>query len=279
VQVSVSLTLQVPSTATIEVIEEACVKASRKAARDAMSEPCRQMEHARARRSSKTRGRRPTILTRCGYLTITRGPSRSPDGSEYFPLDERLGHAPHHEDSPYVRRRGCELVACHPYREAARLLSAELGTGVDHRAIWRRVQADGDAKLRARAQRVNAMFADGEARPPPTRKVPAALHLAVDATGIRLIEGEGASVKLAVAFTGTEQLTGAKHRLVDRHVFADICEPDPSARLSPTRWSGPMEPTGSGGCCCSPTGRPGSSTWPMTGRRPPGTSATTGTSP
>src|SRR3989304_1828967 len=122
-QVSVSLRLQVPSTATIEVIEEACVKASRKAARDAMSEPCRQMEHARARRSSKTRGRRPTILTRCGYLTITRGPSRSPDGSEYFPLDERLGPAPPHEGSPYVRRRGCELVACHPSREAARLLS------------------------------------------------------------------------------------------------------------------------------------------------------------
>jgi len=37
----------------------------------------------------------------------------------------------------------------------------------------------------------------------------------------------GASVKLAVSFTGTKQLTGAKRRLVDPHVFADICEPDP----------------------------------------------------
>lgn len=51
--------------------------------------------------------------------------------------------------------------------------------------------------------------------------------MAVDATGIRLIEAEGASVKLAVAFTGTEQLTGTKRRLQDRHIFADISEPDP----------------------------------------------------
>ncbi|HZP89638.1 MAG TPA: UPF0236 family protein [Actinomycetota bacterium] len=51
--------------------------------------------------------------------------------------------------------------------------------------------------------------------------------MAVDATGIHLVEGEGASVKRAVSSTGTKQLTGAKRRLVDRHVFADICEPDP----------------------------------------------------
>jgi len=38
---------------------------------------------------------------------------------------------------------------------------------------------------------------------------------------------DGASVKLAVAFTGCDQLTGTKRRLVGRHIFADISEPDP----------------------------------------------------
>lgn len=71
------------------------------------------------------------------------------------------------------------------------------------------------------------MFGDGEAPPRPDRSAPDRLTVAVDATGIRLIEAEGASVKLAVAFTGTEQLTGTKRRLQDRHIFADISEPDP----------------------------------------------------
>ncbi|HXF73734.1 MAG TPA: UPF0236 family protein [Actinomycetota bacterium] len=226
-QVSVSLTVQVPSTATIEEIEEACVAASRRAGREAMGEIIGRMERARGRRARRSGGgRRRTILTRCGYLTITRGRARRADGTRFFPLDERLGLAPHHEASPAVRRRGCELAAEHPYREAARLLSREVGAQVDHRAIWRWVQADGDAKLRERAERVQAMFGDGEAPPAPDRPVPEHLTVAVDATGIRLLEGQG-SVKLAVCFTRTEQLTGSRRALADRHVFADICEPDP----------------------------------------------------
>src|SRR5207245_1594708 len=185
-------------------------------------------EAARGHRARKLRhGRKRTLLTGVGYITITRGRSRRPDGTRYFPLDERLGLMPHHEASPSVRRRGCELAACHPYREAARLLSQEVGVRVDHRAPWRWVQAEGDAKLAARADRVNAMFSDGEAPPRPNRPVPDQLTAAVDATGIRLIEGEGASVKVAVSFTASEQVRATKkRRLVDRMVFADICDPD-----------------------------------------------------
>lgn len=226
-RITVCVTVEVSST-IFEEIEHACLRASRQAAREAMVQACRRLEAARGPRARKARhGRRRTILTRCGYLTIVRGRSRRADGTRCFPLDERLGLAPHHEASPWVRRRGCTLAAEHPYREAARLLSEEVGAHIDHRAIWRWVQADGDEKLRARAERVNAMFCDGEAPPRPDHPAPERLTVAVDATGIRLIEAEGASVKLAVSFTGTEQLTGSKRRLVGRHVFADICEPDP----------------------------------------------------
>jgi hypothetical protein len=97
---------------------------------------------------------------------------------------------------------------------------------VDHRAIWRWVQDEGSERLEARAARVNAMFVDGEAPPRPDRPVPERLTVAVDATGIRLIEGEGGSVKLSVSFTASEHLTTGKRRLVDRVVFADIADPD-----------------------------------------------------
>jgi hypothetical protein len=222
----VSFTVEVTST-RLEDIEQACVEAGRYAAKEAMASIIERLERSRSPRARRaTGGRARTILTRCGWLTIRRGRARRPDGSRYFPLDQRLGLPAHHEASPWVRRRGCELAAEHPYREAARLLSAEVGTPVDWRAIWRWVQAEGDRRLIERVRRVNALFTDGEAPPAPQGPVPPALTVAVDATGIRLREGEGASVKLAVAFTGTEQLTESKRRLLRRHVFADIGDPD-----------------------------------------------------
>lgn len=225
-QVSVLLTVEVPSTASFDEIEQACVDAARVGGHRTLGQILERLEQRRGRRARKARGRPRTVLTRLGYLTFRRGRSRREDGTRFFPLDERLGLPPHHEASPSVRRRGVELCCHHPYREAARLLSAEVGAHVDHRAPWRWVQAEGDARLKVRAEAVNALFENGEAPPRPRGDVPEALTVAVDATGIRLIEGEAASVKLAVCFTASEQLSGAKRRLVDRHVFADIGEPD-----------------------------------------------------
>jgi len=218
--------VDVPTT-EFSAIEEACLAAGREAAAKAMVQAVRRLEAGRGPRARRARhGRRRTILTRAGYITITRGRARRADGTRYFPLDERLGLPPHHESSPAVRHRGCHLAAQHPYREAARLLSAEVGEDVDWRAVWRWVQSYGDDALQARAERVNAMFSDGEAPPRPVGPVPERLTVAVDATGIRLIGKESSSVKVAVAFTGTEQLTATKRRLLRRWVFADIGDPD-----------------------------------------------------
>jgi hypothetical protein len=98
---------------------------------------------------------------------------------------------------------------------------------VDHRALWRWVQAEGDERLKQRARRVNALFGDGEAPPQPRGEVPDALTVAADATGIRLIGGPG-TVKVAVAFSASEQVgTTAKRRLLDRMIYADLAEVDP----------------------------------------------------
>ena len=112
----VSLTVDVHST-RFEDIEQACLDAARAAAREAMVGLCRGLETSRGPRARKARhGRRRTLLTRAGYITITRGRARRPDGARYFPLDEGLGLASHHEASSAVRRRGCHLAAEHPYR-------------------------------------------------------------------------------------------------------------------------------------------------------------------
>ncbi|MFN8231943.1 MAG: UPF0236 family protein [Actinomycetota bacterium] len=226
VQVSVSFTVDVPATASFDEIERVCVRAAREAGHRLLGTILEQRSRRRHARRKGT-GRARTVLTRLGYVRFHRGRARRSDGTRYFPLDEALGLPAHHEASPSVRRRGTELAACHPYRQAAALLSAEIGTAVDHRAIWRWVQADGDRMLLERAERVNAMFTDGEAPPRPDREPPGALHLGVDGTGIRLVGGMSTSVRLAVAFAGTEPGTGARRRLVDRHVFADIAESDP----------------------------------------------------
>ena len=226
-RVSVSLTVEVSSTATFEQIEQACVVASRAAGLETIRRVISGIEHRRGRRSRKYRGRPRTVLTRCGYLTFRRGRSARADGSRFFPLDEQLHLPAHHEASPAFRRRGCELAACHPYREAARLLAAEVGAHVDHRAVWRWVQAEGDQRLQQRAQAINRLFEDGEPPPRPNGPVPEALTVGIDATGIHLQDGTKASAKLAVSFTASEPLPGrGKRRLVRRSVFADLGEVD-----------------------------------------------------
>jgi hypothetical protein len=227
VRVSVLLTVEVSSTPTFDEIEQACVKASRAAGLEAIGQVVSKVEQRRGRRVHRHRGRRRTVLTRLGYVTFQRGRGRRADGTRYFPLDEQLALPAHHEASPWVRHQGCELATHHPYREAARLLSAEVGARVDHRAVWRWVQAEGDERLRARAEAINRLFEDGEPPPAPEGTVPEALTVGIDATGIHLQDGTKASVKLAVAFTASEPLPAkGKRRLVRRAVFAEICEVD-----------------------------------------------------
>lgn len=223
--VTVSVTVEVSST-RIEDLEDACLQASRKAGRQALETSIDRIERRRCgKRRRGTRRRR--VLTSMGYVTICRGRARRDDGTRFVPLDEMLGLPAHHEATPTVRSRGTELAAVHPYREAARLLSAEVGAEVDHRAIWRWVQADGAELIAEREEAVDALFTLGEA-PPRGAEVPEALTVAVDATGIRLIDGTSGSVKVAVGFTDSlAEGPSGRRRLIRRHIVADIAESDP----------------------------------------------------
>lgn len=226
--VTVSVTVEVSST-RIDEMEQACRSAAREAGRTALEAL---IDHTERRRCGKRRRgtRRRQVLTSMGFVTIERGRGRRRDGTHWFPLDEMLGLPAHHEVTPTVRSRGTELAATHPYREAARLLSAEIGVDVDHRALWRWVQSDGQRVLDERHRSVEAMFTLGEA-PPVGAAVPEALTVAVDATGIRLTDGTTGSVKLAVGFTASSQGPGGRRTLDRRHIVADICESDPFGQM------------------------------------------------
>jgi hypothetical protein len=94
VRFTVCVTVEVPTT-SFEVVEETCVQAGRDAARSAIGEVLERLERSRGPRSRKARfGRRRTVLTRSGYVTFTRGRARRPDGSRWFPTDERQGLPP-----------------------------------------------------------------------------------------------------------------------------------------------------------------------------------------
>lgn len=170
-QLSVCVRIETSST-RFEDLEAADLEAAHRAAREALEQACRRLERARGRRAGRGRGRRRrTILTRAGYLTIARGaragptaPGTSASTSDWaWPPTTRpprgSGAGPFH------------LAATHPYREAVRLLSAEVGEVLDH-AIWRWVQAEGARRRAAKDRGVRAMFEDGEAPPRPEEAPP-----------------------------------------------------------------------------------------------------------
>ena len=75
-RVSVCVTVEVPST-TFSAMEEACVVAGRTAAKLALLQAVHRLEAARGQRARRARhGRKRTLLTKVGYLTIVRGRAR-----------------------------------------------------------------------------------------------------------------------------------------------------------------------------------------------------------
>ena len=77
------------------------------------------MERARNSRARRGQtGRERPCSPRAGYITFTPGPCSPARRDQVLSLEERLGLPPHHEASPWVRRRGCDLAEEHPYQEA-----------------------------------------------------------------------------------------------------------------------------------------------------------------
>lgn len=80
-RITACVTVDVPTT-TFSETQEACVAAGRQAANRALGQALHRLEAGRGSRARRARhGRKRTLLTRCGYLAITRGRARRADGT------------------------------------------------------------------------------------------------------------------------------------------------------------------------------------------------------
>ena len=83
------------------------------------------------------------IYSQFGQVTYFRYKAKGEDGKYSFPLDESLGIKSSSSFTPLVEKRAIKLATLYPYRQAGDILSYEIYSKVDHRAIWRLVQKKG----------------------------------------------------------------------------------------------------------------------------------------
>lgn len=218
----------------VNMLEEACWKAARNAARELFLRTLKQEEGkvlAKVEGEKKGEARR-YLTTRLGLITFYRQKlKRQENGknSYLYPLDRAIRLEPRQEATLWGRKRACELATRYSYREAASLLSAEIGEEISHYPIHRWVQRKGKVLREEEDQKWQATFECGEAfegEGEPREIVVTEL----DATMIHSQEGKGKNiaVKLGVMYSGKEleskTAKNKRYRLKDKALYGGIEE-------------------------------------------------------
>lgn len=218
----------------VNQLEKVCWEAGQEAGRVLFLRALRQIEEkVLAQDSGEKKGKVRHYLTiRLGAITFYRQKVKQDgEGKARYscPLDKAIGLESYQETTLWVKRRACELSVDHTYREAARLLSQEVGTEVSHRAVHRWVQQQGrnlreeeDRRWEGVFERGEQVESDGEGREIVVSEL--------DATMIHSQEkGEkNIVVKLGVMYSGKElESDKAKHqryRLQEKTLYGGIDE-------------------------------------------------------
>jgi len=148
----------------VNTLEEACWKAGREASKGLfLLAVAKRDEETVALAEGKQKGKVPRYLvTRFGMVTLRREKVKQPGSHSCCPLDKAIGLRRHQETTLQVKKRACELANQYTYRQAAALLSAEIGDEVSHGAVHGWVQKSGRALRRDEDERREAVFEDGE---------------------------------------------------------------------------------------------------------------------
>jgi len=148
----------------VNTLEEACWKAGRETSQGlfllALGQRGKGMV-ASAGGENKGKVRR-YLVTRFGVVAFGREKASHSSGRGCYPLDRAIGLEPRQETTLWVKRRACELANQYTYREAAALLSAQIGDEVSHGAVHSWVQKSGQALRKEENQKWRAVFEDGE---------------------------------------------------------------------------------------------------------------------
>ena len=128
-----------------------------------------------------------------------------------------------------MKKRACELATRYTYREAASLLSAELGEEISHYPIHRWVQRKGKVLREEEDQKWQATFEYGEAFEGEGESKEIVVT-ELDATMIHSQEGKGKNIamKLGVMYSGkeleSETARNKRYRLKDKTLYGGIEE-------------------------------------------------------
>ena len=216
----------------VNILEEACWKAARNAAKELFLQALKQEERTvLAKVEGERKGEvRRYLTTRLGLITFYRQKLKRQENGKnnyFYPLDRAIRLEPRQETTPWVKKRACELATKYTYREAALLLSAEIGEKISHYPIHCWVQKKGRVLGKEEEQKWQATFEDGEAfegEGEPKEIV----VTEVDATMIHSQEGKGRNiaVKLGIMYSGkeleSETAKYKRYRLKDKALYGGI---------------------------------------------------------
>jgi len=219
----------------VNMLEEACWETARKAAKELFLQALRQEEKRVLAKLAKVEGEkkgevRRYLTTRLGLITLHRQKlKRQENGknSYLYPLDRAIGLEPRQETTLWVKKRACELATKYTYREAASLLSAEIGEEISHYPIHRWVQKKGRVKRLEEDQKWQASFEYGEAFE-GEGEAKEIVVTEVDATMVHSQEGKGKNmvVKLGIMYSGkeleSETAKYKRYRLKDKALYGGI---------------------------------------------------------
>ena len=110
----------------VNMLEEACWEAARKAAKELFLQALRQEEKkvlAKVEGEKKGEARR-YLTTRLGLITFYRQKLKRQENAKnsyLYPLDRAIGLELRQETTLWVKKRACELATRYTYREAALL--------------------------------------------------------------------------------------------------------------------------------------------------------------
>lgn len=167
------------------------------------------------------------LLTRFGWIRLTRWQVKDKDGHYDCPLDDVLDLKPRQHASPWIKAQAVSLSTRLPYRQAAYLLSSFVEEPIDHRTLYRWVQQAGAHIVAQEDELQEAVFVHGEI--PPRDSLQREIVVAeVDGTFLRAQREETRDfeVRMGVLASGKalESVT-AKHRryrLLERVCYAGV---------------------------------------------------------
>lgn len=217
VETMVSISID-PQGMTLEALEAEIGAAVQQAGRRLLKEACRAIEaevlqhQPSALRRCKQRSLH--LLTRFGWIRLSRWQMRDAAGSYSCPLDAALGLQPPQHASPWIIAQAVALATRLPYRQATLLLGGLLDESLDHRTLHRWLQQAGARIVAEQDHQQTAVFVHGEIPPRDVRQREIVLA-EVDGTFLRAQREEGPEfeVRLGVLTSGKAlESPTARHR-------------------------------------------------------------------